>query len=116
MPTLKIPTPLRPYANGEGVIYLPGETVAEVLSAVIELHPELKKHLFNEEEKLRPFVNLFLGEENVNQLDGLQTPLKDGDTILIIPAIAGGKPERSKEIKCSQNYRMRKSIVIPGIC
>ena len=90
MPTLKIPTPLRPYANGEGVINLPGETVSEVLSAVIERHPELKKHLFNDEEKLRPFVNLFLGQENINQLEGLQTALKDSDTLLIIPSIAGG--------------------------
>ena len=90
MPTLKIPTPLRPYANGEGVVTLPGETVSEILSAVVERHPELKKHLFNDEEKLRPFVNLFLGEDNVNQLEGLATPLEDGDTILIIPSIAGG--------------------------
>ncbi len=90
MPILKIPTPLRPYADGEGVITLPGSTVSEVLNAVVERHPELKKHLFNDEDKLRPFVNVFLGEENVNQLEGLGTPLKDGDTILIIPSIAGG--------------------------
>ncbi len=90
MPILKIPTPLRPYANGEGVITLPGETVSEVLSAVVERHPELKKHLFNDEGKLRPFVNVFLGEENVNQLEGLGTPLEDGDTLLIILSIAGG--------------------------
>jgi adenylyltransferase/sulfurtransferase len=90
MPTLKIPTPLRPYANGEGVMNLPGETVAEVLGQVTERHPSLKKHLFNDEDKLRPYVNLFLGEENVNQLEGLQTPLEEGDTLLIIPSIAGG--------------------------
>jgi len=90
MPTLKIPTPLRPYANGEGVITLKGETVSEIMSALVECHPELKKHLFNDEEKLRPFVNLFLGEDNINQLDGLETRLKDDDTLLIIPSIAGG--------------------------
>ena len=90
MPTLKIPTPLRPYTDGEGVITLPGETVADVLSAVVERHPELKKHLFNDEEKLRPFVNVFLGEENVNQLEGLGTSLEENDTLLIIPSIAGG--------------------------
>lgn len=90
MPNLKIPTPLRPYANGEGVVLLPGENVAEVLSALVERHPDLKKHLFNEEGGLRPFVNLFLGDENVNQLDGLQTPVGEDDTLLIIPSIAGG--------------------------
>ncbi len=90
MPTLKIPTPLRPYANGEGVIDLPGKTVSEVLRALVERHPDLKKHLFNDEEKLRPFVNLFLGDENINQLEGLETPLENSDTLLIIPSIAGG--------------------------
>ncbi len=90
MPTIKIPTPLRPYADGEGVITLPGETVADVLGALVERHPELKKHLFNDEEKLRPFVNIFLGEENVNQLEGLGTSVEESDTLLIIPSIAGG--------------------------
>jgi molybdopterin converting factor small subunit len=90
MPTLKIPTPLRPYANGEGVITLPGETVSEVMIALVDRHPGLKKHLFNDEDKLRPFVNIFLGEENINQMDGLGTALKDDDTLLIIPSIAGG--------------------------
>ena len=90
MPTLKIPTPLRPYANGESVITLPGDTISDVMSALVDRHPGLKKHLFNDEEQLRPFVNLFLGEDNINQLDGLDTPLKDDDTLLIIPSIAGG--------------------------
>jgi molybdopterin converting factor small subunit len=90
MPQLKIPTPLRPYAGGESVLNLEGETVAEVLAEAVERHPDLKKHLFAEDGKLRPFVNLFLGEENVNQLNGLQTVLNERDTLLIIPSIAGG--------------------------
>jgi adenylyltransferase/sulfurtransferase len=90
MPKLKIPAPLRPYASGESTITLPGETVAEVLEAVVERHPDLKKHLFGENDQLRPFVNLFVFEENVNQLQGLDTPLTEGDLVLIIPAIAGG--------------------------
>jgi molybdopterin converting factor small subunit len=90
MPTLKLPTPLRPYANGEGVMDLPGETVSELLAAVVKRHPDLKKHLFGEGEELRPFVNLFLGEENINQLEGLKTHLEKDDTLLIIPSIAGG--------------------------
>jgi len=90
MPTLKIPTPLRPYANGEGAITLPGKTVAEVLAAVVERHPLLEKHLFGDSGQLRPFVNLFLGEDNVTGLKGLETPLEEGDTLLIIPSIAGG--------------------------
>ena len=90
MPNLKIPTPLQPYASGESTISLPGETVAEVLEAVVELQPELERFLFSDNGQLRPFVNLFLKEENVNQLQGLETPLAEGDTVLIIPSIAGG--------------------------
>ena len=90
MPTLKIPTPLRPYADGESALTLPGEVVEDVLEAAVEAHPMLKKHLFNDKGQLRPYVNLFLDEENVNQLEGLQTPVVDEDTLLIIPSIAGG--------------------------
>lgn len=90
MPTLKIPTPLRPYAEGQSTLTLPGDVVEEVLVGAVEMYPLLKKHLFNDEGKLRPFVNVFLGEDNVNQLEGLKTPLSDGDTLLIIPSIAGG--------------------------
>jgi molybdopterin converting factor small subunit len=90
MPTLKIPTPLRPYANNQRDLTLSGEIVSEVLQAAVEQYPELNKHLFGEDHQLRPFVNLFLGEENVNQLQGLDTRLEEHDTLLIIPSIAGG--------------------------
>lgn len=90
MPALKIPTPLRPYAAGESTLLLPGEDVAEVLEAAVLSYPELKKHLYNDDGQLRPFVNVFLGEDNINQLDGLDTTLEENDTLLIIPSIAGG--------------------------
>ena len=90
MPYLKIPTPLRPYASGESSINLPGETVADMLEAAVEQHPNLKKFLFSDENQLRTFINLYLQEVNINQLQGLETPLAEHDTILIIPAIAGG--------------------------
>ncbi len=90
MPTLKIPTPLKPYAGNQGSFKLPGENVGEVLNAVVDEHPMLKKHLFADDGSLRPFVNLFLGEENINRLDGLNTALSEEDTVLIIPSIAGG--------------------------
>ena len=90
MPALKIPTPLRPYAAGESILHLPGEDVADVLEAAVESYPELKKHLYNDDGQLRPFVNVFLGEENILQLDGLKTSLEENDTLLIIPSIAGG--------------------------
>lgn len=90
MPNLKIPTPLRPYAGGQSTLTLPGKQVSNLLEAAVKEYPELKKHLFNEENQLRPFVNLFLGEDNINQLQGLDTALKEDDTLMIIPSIAGG--------------------------
>jgi molybdopterin converting factor small subunit len=96
MPTLKIPTPLRPYAEGQSTIVVSGENVAEILEAAVELHPALKKHLYNDDRQLRPFVNIFLGEDNVNQLNGMETRLKEDDILLIIPSIAGGQAAKDK--------------------
>lgn len=90
MPNLIIPTPLQSYTSGESTISLPGETVAELLEAVVERHPKLNRFLFGNDGQLQPFVNLFLNEINVIQLQGLETPLAEEDTILIIPFIAGG--------------------------
>ncbi|MBM3143498.1 MAG: MoaD/ThiS family protein [Chloroflexi bacterium] len=90
MPTLRIPTPLRPYADGQTEISVQGKTVAEALGDLTTQFPELKKHLFSEAGELRAFVNLFLGEEDVRHLQGIETPLKDDDMLRIIPSIAGG--------------------------
>ena len=90
MTTLRIPTPLRPYAEGQSEITVQGVTVGEALNDLVTQFPDLKKHLFAETEELRPFVNLFLGDEDVRHLQGVDTPLKEGDKLMIIPSIAGG--------------------------
>ena len=90
MTTLRIPTPLRPYAEGNSEITVQGLTVGEALNDLVTQYPALKKHLFAETDELRPFVNLFLGDEDVRHLQGVDTPLKDGDQLMIIPSIAGG--------------------------
>ena len=90
MTTLRIPTPLRPYAEGNSEIAVQGLTVGEALNDLVTQYPALKKHLFAETDELRPFVNLFLGDEDVRHLQGVDTPLKDGDKLMIIPSIAGG--------------------------
>jgi adenylyltransferase/sulfurtransferase len=90
MTTLRIPTPLRPYAEGNSEITVQGLTVGEALNDLVTQYPSLKKHLFAETDELRPFVNLFLGDEDVRHLQGVDTPLKDGDKLMIIPSIAGG--------------------------
>ncbi len=90
MALLKIPTPLRSYTNGKAEISVTGRTVAEAMDSLVEQYPTLRPHLFTGEGQLRPFVNLFLGENNVKDLQGLQTPIDENSRVLLIPSIAGG--------------------------
>lgn len=90
MTTLRIPTPLRPYAGGQTEVNVQGANVGEALKDLVNQYPSLGQHLFNDGGELRPFVNLFLGEEDVRHLQGVDTPLKEGDRLMIIPSIAGG--------------------------
>lgn len=89
MPNIKIPTPLRAFTGGEAQITVGGDTVGAALHDLVTQHPDLKQHLFNGDD-LRNFVNVFLGEEDVRFLDGLETELSAGDNLRIIPSIAGG--------------------------
>jgi len=86
-----LPTPLRQYADGQEVVEVSAETVGEALQALIQRYSSLKRHVYNESGKVRNFVNVFLNEEDIRHLNGERTPLKSGDTVYIIPAIAGGK-------------------------
>jgi molybdopterin converting factor small subunit len=90
MATLRIPTPLRAYVDGQSEVPVQGETVGAALDDLIGRYPTLKPHLMNGDGQLRPFVNLFLGENNVRELEGTQTPIKEDDRLMLIPSIAGG--------------------------
>ena len=90
MPILRIPTPLRAYVNGQTEVMLQGNTVSEVMLSLVEEYPALRPHLFNGEGRLRPFVNLFLNEDNIKDLQGMDTPLQENDRLMLIPSIAGG--------------------------
>ena len=90
MATLRIPTPLRAYTGGQSDVLVSGGTAGEALAELTTQFPALKPHLFKEDGELRMFVNLFKGEENIKDLQGLSTPLVDGDRLMIIPSIAGG--------------------------
>jgi molybdopterin converting factor small subunit len=90
MPVIRIPTPLRSYVNGQTEIAVQGSTVADAMENLLTQFPAMRPHLTNSEGQLRPFVNLFLGENNVRDLQGLATPLKEDDKLLLIPSIAGG--------------------------
>ncbi len=89
MTTIRIPTPLRPYVEGQSKVAVSGETVGAALNDLTYQHPDLRQHLF-EGDNLRSFVNVYLNKEDVRQLDGPDTAVTDSDTLMIIPSIAGG--------------------------
>ncbi|GIW89283.1 MAG: molybdopterin synthase sulfur carrier subunit [Isosphaeraceae bacterium] len=89
MPTVQIPTPLRPHAGGLDVVEAEGATVGAVLEAVVSKHPALRERLF-EGGELRRFVNVYVNNEDIRFLEDLETPVGERDEISIIPAIAGG--------------------------
>ena len=90
MARIMIPTPLRQFAEKQDSIELGGATVGEVLTALTTRFPDLKKNLFNDEGKLRSFVNVYLNDEDIRFMDKVATAVKDSDTISIVPSIAGG--------------------------
>ena len=104
MTTLRIPTPLRAYTSGKSEVTVTGVKISEVLTDLTGQYPAIKPHIFNEAGELRPFVNLFVGENNIKDLQDVETPIKDGDKIMLIPSIAGGchcegdSPKQSPEL------------------
>jgi sulfur-carrier protein len=88
--TVRIPSQLRPLSNGSSEVQTGGATVAEVLKALEALHPGFADRLFDEGGRLRRFVNVFVADEDIRFLDGVDTPVSDGATVSIVPAVAGG--------------------------
>src|SRR6478735_6142367 len=85
-----IPTPLRPYTDKQEAVEAHGATIGELLADLTKRHSGLKAHLYNEQGKLRSFVNVYLNDEDIRYLQKEQTPVSAGDTISIIPSVAGG--------------------------
>ena len=90
MATIKIPPVLRGSVGGEKEVQAPGGDVGEVLRSLASQHPATESQLFSEEGDLNRYVNVYLNDEDVRVLDGLETSVSDGDTIVILPAMAGG--------------------------
>ena len=91
MAKVLIPAALRQYAGGQKELEINGGTVGEILSALTGQHDELRKHLYNDEGKLRSFVNVYLNDDDVRYLDRERTAASAGDTLSIVPSIAGGR-------------------------
>ncbi|GHU54404.1 molybdopterin synthase sulfur carrier subunit [Spirochaetia bacterium] len=91
--TIQVPTALRTFTERKSEVVVEGGTVGEAINALAALYPDIRQHLFQGEE-LRSFINVFVGESNIKKLDGLNTKVAPGGTIMLVPAIAGGKGAR----------------------
>jgi len=115
--TILIPSALQAYADNQGEVQVQASNVGEALQALTEAYPGLRKHLYNEQGRLRSFVNVYLGEEDTRYLQGLETPVKDGDTLMIVPSIAGGSPAVAEEVALDNEEILRYSrhLILPDV-
>src|SRR5437899_1695031 len=114
-----IPTALRPYAANRDAIEVPGSTVGEAMANAMAQCPELKRHLYTEDGRLRSFVNVFVGDEDIRAHQNEQTPIKDGDEISVIPSIAGGvlaeKAPPDVELDNQEVARYSRHLIMPEV-
>jgi molybdopterin converting factor small subunit len=87
---IHIPTPLRPFTDKQETVEVSGATVGELLTDLTTRHSGLRKHLYTDEGRLRNFVNVYLNDEDIRYLQKEQTPVKAGDSLSIVPSVAGG--------------------------
>jgi sulfur-carrier protein len=88
--TIRIPTQMRPLTGGASTVEVGGTNVREVLEALVALHPGVAERLFDGTSKLRRFVNVYVDEEDIRYADGVETKVLDGQTVSLLPAVAGG--------------------------
>ena len=116
---IHIPTPLRPFTGKRDVVELEGATVGELLAKLTSEHEALKKHLYNEDGRLRSFVNIYLNDEDIRYLEKEQTPVKPGDSLSIIPSVAGGTGATATPPKPTLNAeeikRYSRHLILPEV-
>jgi molybdopterin converting factor small subunit len=88
--TVRIPPTLRAATGGEKLVFVPGGTVREVIAGLVDAHPALGSQLLTQDGDLNRFVNAFLNDTDVRHLQALDTPVAEGDTLVLLPAMAGG--------------------------
>ncbi len=115
MATVKIPAPLRRFTHHQNDIPIDGVNVREVLKNLRQQFPVLEKHLFTEDQQLRNFVTLFLNNEDIRSLQGLDTPVKEGDEISIVPAIAGGMRKNEVILTPEEILRYSRHLIMPEV-
>ncbi|GHV22952.1 molybdopterin synthase sulfur carrier subunit [Planctomycetales bacterium] len=97
--TLLIPTALRSFTDRQSEVEVAAATVGDAVKALGAKYPDLNAHLFDDHGELRSFINLFVGDRKIEKPDGLTQPLADGETVMLVPAIAGGKPINNSQLK-----------------
>src|SRR5213083_2195766 len=115
-----IPTPLRPFTDKKDAVDAEGNTVGELLADLTTKHSGLKAHLYNDQGKLRSFVNIYINDEDIRYLQKEQTPLKAGDTVSIIPSVAGGEPTAEApatlpELTKDEFKRYSRHLILPEV-
>jgi len=115
MATVKIPAPLRRFTQNRSDIPTDGANVGEVLKSLCQQFPVLEKHLYTEDHQLRNFVTLFLNSEDIRSLQGLDTPVQEGDEISIVPAIAGGMREDGPILTPEEILRYSRHLIMPEV-
>jgi molybdopterin/thiamine biosynthesis adenylyltransferase/rhodanese-related sulfurtransferase/molybdopterin converting factor small subunit len=115
--TVSIPTPLRPFTGGRDTLELGGDTVGQVLDGLLAEHAGLKRHLLQDDGRLRNFVSLYLNETDIRHLDSTATPVRSGDVLTIVPSIAGGSPATAPAVGLSHAEMLRYSrhLLLPEV-
>jgi molybdopterin/thiamine biosynthesis adenylyltransferase/rhodanese-related sulfurtransferase/molybdopterin converting factor small subunit len=121
MAKILIPTPLRQFADKKDSVQLTGSTVGEVLKSLTSQYAELRRHLYNDEGKLRSFVNVYVNDEDIRYLNKEATPLNEGDTVSIVPSIAGGSagvaapPAPPATLSKDEILRYSRHLIMPEV-
>ncbi len=115
MAKILIPTPLRQFAGGNDSVDVDASNVGEALEKLVAAHPDIKKNLFNDEGKLRSFVNVYVRDEDIRYLDKEATALGADDTISIVPSIAGGSGEDLPELSNEEIMRYSRHLILPEV-
>jgi len=116
--TVAIPTPLRNFTGGRDAIDLPGATVGEVLDGLLTAHAGLKRHLVQDDGRLRTFVNLYLNDTDIRQLESTATAVRAGDVLTIVPSIAGGSPATETalpKLSHAEVLRYSRHLLLPEV-
>jgi molybdopterin/thiamine biosynthesis adenylyltransferase/rhodanese-related sulfurtransferase/molybdopterin converting factor small subunit len=113
---LLVPTPLRAYVGKQESLSLEAATVGELMEKVLARHPELRRHLYSEEGKLRSFVNIYLNDEDIRYLEKERTALRDGDVVSIVPSIAGGTDSTpAGDLSKEEILRYSRHLIMPEV-